>query len=374
MEMEGSSSDNENRTPSMADFHALYEQLQQVMNQNAGLQAQLNSMHTTPSTATPQTTAHDNTNTIIPARRRLPDPAPFDGETSTSFHHALMTLRNKVALDGPVIGSESDQVKYCMTRLTGKAAKQMVPWAMKYEGTPQFTLQEFFAKMTHCFSDPQQSEKALRRLRTLKQGDKGFNKYLQEFEHLLLEAGGSEWDDMVKKNYLDGGLNDVMTDAILGAFNLPADFREYCNALGVVGDRIAARRYQKSSIGIKGSNNHGNASRQSFLANNTVPSTITTHKEVTNATGRGGSPDAMDWTKTNAGTRAKWVSQKELDARRAAHACFRCGNTGHIVKNCPLLPAIRPARVNVTQVKNVMRAADETDDKSDVSSESELKE
>jgi hypothetical protein len=55
-----------------------------------------------------------------------------------------------------------------------------------------------------------------------------------------------------------------------------------------------------------------------------------------------------------AGKRAKWVDEKEKERRRKEGRCFRCGRTGCIVAECPLLPARPPpglARTNRSQVK-----------------------
>ncbi|KAI0995843.1 hypothetical protein K3495_g12339 [Podosphaera aphanis] len=41
-------------------------------------------------------------------------------------------------------------------------------------------------------------------------------------------------------------------------------------------------------------------------------------------------------------TRAKWVSKKELDRRRVAGSCLRCGNHKHRMPACPQLPPLRP--------------------------------
>ncbi len=59
--------------------------------------------------------------------------------------------------------------------------------------------------------------------------------------------------------------------------------------------------------------------------------------------------DTMEWEPTTVAatgaraTRAKWVSQEEMKQRRESSACLRCGRQGHLIANCPLLPATRPA-------------------------------
>ncbi|KAM3088754.1 hypothetical protein ACMFMG_000385 [Clarireedia jacksonii] len=53
--------------------------------------------------------------------------------------------------------------------------------------------------------------------------------------------------------------------------------------------------------------------------------------------------DEMDWEPSTttrvtkaARERAKWVSKDELERRREANACFRCGKKGHMLSECQL--------------------------------------
>ena len=55
-----------------------------------------------------------------------------------------------------------------------------------------------------------------------------------------------------------------------------------------------------------------------------------------------------------AGKRAKWIDEREKERRRKEGRYFRCGRTGYIVAECPLLPAKPPlvlTGVNYTRVK-----------------------
>ena len=57
----------------------------------------------------------------------------------------------------------------------------------------------------------------------------------------------------------------------------------------------------------------------------------------------------MDWEPTASRTRkqrAKWVSQEEIDRRRANFLCMRCGSGAHLVKTCPFAPAVRPTNAS----------------------------
>jgi hypothetical protein len=86
------------------------------------------------------------------------------------------------------------------------------------------------------------------------------------------------------------------------------------------------------------------------------------------------------------GKRAKWIDEKEKERRRREGRCFRCGRTGCVVAECPLLPARSPgsARANHSQVKKskpvVKALVEDTEDEESASydqtetDEEELKE
>lgn len=64
----------------------------------------------------------------------------------------------------------------------------------------------------------------------------------------------------------------------------------------------------------------------------------------------------MDWEPTQTTTvatirrlqssqkRAKWVSHEEIGRRMKDGSCIRCGNDGHMIRDCSFLPAQNPKR------------------------------
>ena len=121
---------------------------------------------------------------------------------------------------------------------------------------------------------------------------------------MLSEAGGGDWDDPVKINFLEMGLNEAMKDALVYIINMPEKFPEYCHSLGLIANNLAARKPGHARSQKTQQNTYSN---QNFHATSSGASASVT-KDGTSVTVRSGSPDAMEWTKTNEGTRAKWVS------------------------------------------------------------------
>lgn len=63
------------------------------------------------------------------------------------------------------------------------------------------------AQLRLSFGDPHLKEKAQRKLHQLYQTNKPFVEYFTEYRKLLLEAGGTNWPDEIKKSYLEAGLS-----------------------------------------------------------------------------------------------------------------------------------------------------------------------
>ena len=62
--------------------------------------------------------------------------------------------------------------------------------------------------LKECYTDPDVSQRALERLRRIRQGDnEPFTAFLPRFERELMESDGAAWPDYFKIWYLKGALN-----------------------------------------------------------------------------------------------------------------------------------------------------------------------
>ena len=93
-------------------------------------------------------------------RPRFPDPEPFDGSRH-SYPVFKQKAKAKISMDSAIYGSECGQVNYLFSRLSGNAAKTVLPW-LNSQSNP--TLFSFWAFMDLRFSDPQAKAKALDKL------------------------------------------------------------------------------------------------------------------------------------------------------------------------------------------------------------------
>ncbi|OJD23741.1 hypothetical protein ACJ73_04902 [Blastomyces percursus] len=164
--------------------------------------------------------------------------------------------------------------------------------------------------------------KTLDRLNRLKQGKRSFDELLADLKQLLLEAGGHEWADPIKKGYLKGAFDRVKKHLLsLDERESDDGFKDQVKRVRTKPVELATKRLTQETLG--------------------KPS-----PELLDP------PDVMEWEPTPAraaedkkSQRAAWVSRKELEKRKERGLCFRCGASGHIVTGCPYKPARRPAKV-----------------------------
>lgn len=273
-------------------------------------------------------------------RHKMDDPEKFDGIDLSLYPQFEGLLYAKLEIDSEAIGNEKEKVWYGFSRLKEGAAGRIYPWIDTYKNKPAvFTVSNFFSQMQLAFKDSTLREKALNRLNSLRQGNRSFSELLSELDRLLLEAGGHEWEDRIKKGYVKAALNYALRERLVTVSEEPS-YEGYCRQVKEIADRMAElQQLQRSG-----------ASRRSNPVN---PMSILPRygaADNTNSTSATPIPnlDPMDWEPSSSraqkpnGKRAKWVSKAELVKRRQKGNCLRCGATGHRVRDCPFLPPQPP--------------------------------
>ena len=182
----------------------------------------------------------------------------------------------------------------------------------------------------------------------MKQGGRDMDKFFAEFGETLVMAGGLAWQDEQKKIVLDTAISPKYLQALIGCMKNPT-YSGYVGQLHTIAHDL--KRVEAADKGQP----------------RTPMPVVSQHPNSTS--------DSMDWEPTGAAQlaavgktptprtpqrRARWVDQAELDRRRTTGDCFRCGNPGHIVRNCPFLPARRPMQTAAAQTTNEEREEGET--------------
>lgn len=255
-------------------------------------------------------------------KHSLAHPNTFDGQDRGAYPAFKGYLRVKFRIDSAAIGGETEKVWYGYGYLTGKAAERIFPWlAAKEERQEPLRVDDFFTQLDTAFSDPQRSQRALEWINSKKQGNRPFQEFLQEFEQNLLEAGGWEFSDAVRKGYLRSAVSRRIKEKLV-AVEEPARYEDFVNQLRRTSDNLAELDRTGGQRGVW-----------------TKPQSDVHEPEQ----------GSMDWEPTpkvaSSSTRprrAKWVSKEVLNQRRDKQECLRCGGSDHFVSRCRLAPALRP--------------------------------
>jgi hypothetical protein len=214
--------------------------------------------------------------------------------------------------------------------LKKRALTRMDAWTRQY-GTPdQAKAETFFTRMKFVFYDPQAKERAVRKLGSLRQGNRPFLEVYMDWQGLLIEVGGADWPDTAKKISLDSILSDELARAMI-TVPTPDSFEAYCNTLKGVDDRLRAYKTRQGRS-FKGHSEPTTSEKQNVEE---------PEKKDEKPT------EEMDWQptpKVAAGgvRRAKWVDNEEMNRRRQNRLCIRCGDRKHMIRNCPYLGPLPP--------------------------------
>jgi hypothetical protein len=294
---------------------------------NAAIMKTLNDMQsklTPQSSRAPSNPPPDGPRVVTDVPRRpkhsLSHPDKYDGEDRMAYPAFKGYLRAKLRIDQQAIGDEPELVWYAFGRLTGKAADRIFPWMelMEQRGEP-LRVTAFMEQLDAAFCDPQTAQRALEWVNNKQQGRTPFRDFLQEFEQKLLEAGGWEFSDGIRKGYLKAALNlDIKTELVAQAE--PDSYAEYVNLVRRTSDNLDEIKRLRGR-------------RKGWGSTPTQPN----HPRDAD--------DPMEWEptpRTSSSRQVKWVSKEVLKDRREKQQCIRCGSGDHFASQCSLGPAVKP--------------------------------
>jgi hypothetical protein len=266
------------------------------------------------------------------AKHSLSHPDKYDGKSKAAYPAFKGILRAKLRIDQAAIGSEEERVWYGFGRLSGKAADRIFPWieSTQQRGMPLF-VDPFFDQLDAAFYDPQISQRALEWINNKRQESTPFRDFLQEFEQKLLEAGGWEFSDSIRKGYLKAALNLEIKTQLVAQME-PASYAEYVNLVRRTSDNLdEIKRLKGKQKGWSSTQYSHGRTRET---NDQMDWEPTAHV----ASGK-----PAGWRRNDDDRpRAKWVTQDVLAERRTNGQCLRCGKKDHFIEKCSYGPARPP--------------------------------
>ena len=239
-------------------------------------------------------------------KHRLPHPERFAGRRA-DFKAWMAQMWAKLSVD---MADEPDDVRFWYThsRLGGDALNQITSWVaalIKMEAIPgKDALTGLMNQLSNAYDDPEDAERAVRKLNALRQEKRPFGKYLATFERTLLEAGGLNWDDVVKKSMLAKGLSTDIQRALV-ATPIPASYDAYCSLLHTVSHNLESLRTKERT--------------------EWAPKKKSAPVE----------DSSMDWEPTTAQAASTKARTKSPGKKpKFQGRCYQCGKEGHIARDC----------------------------------------
>ncbi|KAJ5875763.1 uncharacterized protein N7473_003169 [Penicillium subrubescens] len=189
------------------------------------------------------------------------------------------------------------------------------------------------------YGDPNIKARAARRLHQIRQPeDMSFSRFLPRLEKEFADADALEWHDEAKRQILLSALNKTMTNALMNR-GIPATSSGLISRLHEISSDIDALNINREERTRRPRSTRQNSDEMDWAPTVSVnrAEPHTKHRRPESGTPK----------------QAQWVSQDEIDQRRAEGKCLRCGRSGHLIARCALLPAQRPnsARIATSSSK-----------------------
>lgn len=253
--------------------------------------------------------------TAEPATRKnkFPDPERFDG-TRENYPGWKFECEGKLEYDSTTFLTEDSKVRYVLSRTKDKANQVLLPWVLENK---KRTIAGLWEHMDTHFQDVHQQQRALNKLRHLRQGKRSIRDYVSEFNQLRVESR-QQFSIAVAREMFREGLTEELQKLML---HTPKD--------------VSLKEYMDKAIELSDDlyriHLHGRNRRNAAHSYAQAPP---------KAAQREASPEAMDWepSKVNQAREARGKP------RRPPPDCYRCGEPGHIARYCQAATRVKKAR------------------------------
>jgi hypothetical protein len=256
----------------------------------------------------------------------LPHPTPFDGEEKDAAKRTALfqNWRSKVVsrwlMRPQEFTTELNKILYAKAMLEGNAYRAVLAGVTKIEENPGNdehwpwkTGKDFLATLATKYATHDIVADAENQLMKITQKDEYsvFNDFLTEFTNL---ADTANWDDASKVRGFRAKLATRLGNALAMQVVTPErdDFAGWVKMAQSLATNIEAEEFRKKLNGTakhNNNNNHGGS----------------------NNNGKAKDPDAIDLDTV----KIAGIGTKEKERRRAMGLCFKCGQAGHLSRDCP---------------------------------------
>ncbi|RKF82365.1 hypothetical protein GcM3_025028, partial [Golovinomyces cichoracearum] len=109
-------------------------------------------------------------------------PRKFSGIENSQYPQFRSLIEAKLRIDANAMWNEKERVWYDYGCLTDVALRRIHPWIEFAKGKEQFTVAEFLDRLDKAFGDPEKITKAINKLNSIRQGNRSFREFLQDFQ------------------------------------------------------------------------------------------------------------------------------------------------------------------------------------------------
>lgn len=274
----------------------------------------------------------------VSSRKPLPMGEPFSGSKS-AFRAWRVTMEHKLSSDAAFIGGPRDMFAFIWSQLSASVQREVAPFYEIGGNGGVWDPTEFLKYLEFCYSDNHSRERAQTKLESLRQGhNESFSDFFIRFEQLLVQSGGSKWDDEQRLLKLRRALNNRIRAV---AMNRGVTRTNYDAAVAAYKSIAVDVETMAIEDRMRPSTTPGTSQRRD--GDGDVEMTTVS---VTRTSPPGASQPRRGTTGRKGPTRATWVPDALYRQRREANLCTRCGEEGHIRRECAnaVVTTVRLAR------------------------------
>lgn len=298
-------------------------------------------------------------------------PPSWDGRAET-FRDYLLRMRSSYRVRSALKPTLSREYYWdvAYSTLPPRERARMRHFWEKGSATYGKDPEAFFSQLEDIFADSNEKAKALEQLTNLKHtSGQPWHEHQLEFDGLLLSADGDRWSDDTKIGYLKNTFSNA-AKVYTATVKKMSDYYEFSEEVERIMTNLEITDQFKTAnkrwIKEKGRD----SGRTTTVTTQTRGPSMVTRVDADGDTVMAPTYTSGDRRKrsgdrklaSGSKQRAKWVDVAERERRREKRLCFRCGGSGHRIRDCPYAPPAKPTTINAAISEPMLEDEDDASD------------